>query len=246
MSNVSIYFEKVSGKKIFCFFHHPDIPRNRIVIMSHGFKGTSTGTSRAYVNFARFLSKNNITVLRFDQPNCGNSDGDFIDVSFDEWVNTIDYLAQKYLAQDYQVALLGNSMGATASVVATSRKELQGKIACLLLWVPDPKTTLGPLDPEAIYEENGELFKARFWQEAKQSKFFDALRRFKGGIHLVYGEHDIHITKELRQEVIEIVREKGQPVMTLSGQNHSLWPHDCLQKVFCDELKMLYKCFLDK
>jgi len=244
MSNNSIYFKNSLGKNIFCFLHQPDIPHKKIVIMSHGFEGTSTGDSRAFVNFARMLVAHDITVLRFDQPNCGNSDGDFLDVSFDEWINTIAYHAKKYTTQGYQVALLGNSMGATASVVAAARKELQDKIVCLLLWVPDPKTTFtDPVAPHAIYEEGGEQFRASFWQEAKQSGFFDALQRYTRGIHLVYGEHDRYITKEIRQEVIEKVREKGQPVMILPGQNHSLWSYDCFQQVFQHELKKLDECF---
>jgi hypothetical protein len=70
-----------------------------------------------------------------------------------------------------------------------------------------------------------------------------SLQRYTGGIHLVYGEHDRYIAEEIRQEVIEKVREKGQPVMILPGQNHSLWSYDCFQQVFQHELKKLDECF---
>lgn len=242
MSSSSIYFETIQGKNIFCFLHQPDVPQKKIVIMSHGFEGTSTGDSRAFVSFARILVAHGITVLRFDQPHCGNSDGDFLDVSFDEWVNTIVYHAKKHTTQGYQVALLGYSMGATASVVATASKELQDKIVCLLLWVPDPKTTFTDLeDLYTIYEEDGEQFRVRFWQEAHRSGFFEALQRYTGGIHLVYGEHDRYIAKEIRQKVIAKVQEKDQPIMILPGQNHSHWSYDCFQQVFQHELKILDK-----
>jgi hypothetical protein len=244
MSSDSVSFETILGKNVFCFLQQADAPQKKMVIMSHGFEGTSTGDSRAFVNFARVLVAHGITVLRFDQPHCGNSDGDFLDVSFDEWVNTIVYLAKKYMAQGYRVALLGNSMGATASVVATASKELQDKIVCLLLWVPDPKTTFTDLsDPHTICEEAGERFRVRFWQEARQSGFFEALLRYTGGIHLVYGEQDHYVAKEVRHEVIEKVREKGQPVMILPGQDHNLWSYECFQQVFQHELKTLDECF---
>ncbi len=81
-------------------------------------------------------------------------------------------------------------------------------------------------------------------QEAHQSSFFEALQRYGRGIHLVYGEHDSYIAKVVRNEVIEKVREKDQPVMILPGQNHSHWSYDCFQQVFQCELKMLNKYFL--
>src|SRR5258708_1291278 len=109
LSTSQMYFEKRAGKNIFCSLHQPHKSQNKIVIMSHGFRGTSTGPARTFVDFAQVLMAHGISVLRFDQPNSGNSEGEFLNSSFHEWVDTTAFHAEKYLAQGYQVALLGQS-----------------------------------------------------------------------------------------------------------------------------------------
>ncbi len=237
-----MYFENIAGKNICCYFSEPDPSQKKIVIMSHGFRGSSTGPARTFVDFAQLLLSHGISVLRFDQPNSGNSDGQYIDSSFNEWVNTTTYFALKYLERNYKVALLGQSMGATTTVVASVRKELRGKIACLLLWVPDPKTYFNQA-ADAIYEEEGEKYKGTFWLEAKRADFFACLQTYEGGLHLVYGEHDRYISETSRRQVIENVQEKGQSVMLLPGQDHSLWEYDLAQKVYQKELQLLQTFF---
>lgn len=246
MARDSIYFEAIRGKKIFCYLHEPDIISSfpKIVIMNHGFRGTSVGTSRAFVNFARYLVTQGISVLRFDQPNCGNSEGDFIDASFNEWVQTTIYLAKKYLKLHYQVALLGNSIGATTCVIASNNAEIQGRIACLLLWVPDPKATFSdPDDNNTIYEEGGEQYRCRFWMEAQKANFFACLQSYTGGIHLVYGEHDRYISTRQRNQVKSYVQAKGQPILILSGHNHGPWEYASLQRIYQEELNKLKEHF---
>ena len=132
----SVFFEKINNKKIFCYLSEPEPSQKKMVIMSHGFRGASQGPARQFVDFQRLLNKEDFSVLRFDFPNGGNSDGDYLDVSFAEWVDTVVYFAKKYLDLGYKVSLMGQSMGAAASIVATSKPELKNKIPCILLWVP--------------------------------------------------------------------------------------------------------------
>lgn len=137
----------------------------------------------------------------------------------------------------------GQSMGATAAVVASSRPELQGKIACLLLWVSDPVISYNK-QKEEIFEEEGQKYKGKFWQEAKQADFLACLRNFKRGMHLVYGEYDRYVSKEERNKVIAEVKRKSQQILILKGQNHSPWKYDAAQNVYREELKILQKWFI--
>ncbi len=237
-----VYFEKINNKKVFCILSEPKPCQKKIVIMSHGFRGSSIGPARTFVDFAKILNQNGISTLRFDQPNCGNSQGEFLNSSFNEWVDTTAYFAEKYLDQGYKVALLGQSIGATTSVVVSARKELEGKIRCLLLWVPDPKSTFNE-DPNKVDEEGGQKYKNLFWQEARDSDFFKCLNNYNGRIHLVYGENDKYISQELRDQVIDATKSKGQPYMILKGQDHSPWEYDLCQKVFKEELEFVKKFF---
>lgn len=239
MFNDKVYFEEVNSKKVFCDFSEPGNSQKKIVIISHGFRGSSTGSARTFVDFSRILNKNGFSTLRFDQPNSGNSEGDYLDTSYNEWVNTIVYFANKYLNQGYKVALLGQSMGGASTLVAASK--LGNKIPCVLLWVPGVNEGDFNGKPEEIFEEAGQKYKGRFWMEAREGNFFKCLSNYNGGIHLVYGEKDRYISQELRDKVINVIKTKNQPFMILKGQDHSPWEYDLCQEVYKEELKFIKK-----
>jgi hypothetical protein len=239
----SVGFEKINGKDIFVAFSEPEVPQKKLVIMSHGFRSSSVGPARSFVDFERILVENGISALRFDQPNSGNSEGDYIDTSYNEWVDTITYFAKKYLDQGYKVALLGQSMGAAATVVATAKPELKDKIPCILLWVPGVNEGDFNGEAEEVFEEGGQKFKGKFWLETRQANFFKCLNDYNGGIYLAYGEFDRFIEKELRDKVIDMVKKKGQQAIVLKGQDHSPWEYDLVQRIYKEELDMLQKCF---
>ncbi len=238
-----VFFENINNKKIFCYLSKPNSSQKKIIIMIHGFRGSSVGPARQFVDFQRILNNEGFSVLRIDLPNSGNSDGNYIDVSYDEWVDTIVYFAKKYLDKDYKVALLGQSMGAAAIVIATSKQELKNKIPCILLWVPGVNDGDLTENSEEVFEEGGQKYKGKFWTEASNANFFKHLQDYKRGIHLVYGEEDRYVSKALRDKVIEIVKKKGEPFMILKGQNHSPWEFNTIQNVYNEELEVLKKYF---
>lgn len=238
----TVSFENINNKKVFQIFTEPDVPQKKIIIMSHGFRSSSIGPARTFVNFEKLLLNNGFSVLRFDQPNSGNSEGEFINSSFKEWVDTTTYFAKKYIDMDYKVCLLGQSMGATATMAVTSRVEVKNKIPCIILWVPDPESTFNN-NPDNILEEEGQKYKELFWKEAFETNFFKNLKEYLGGIHLVYGENDKYVSKELRNETIKQVQKKGQPFIVLKGQGHSPWEYDICNEVYTQEIKFLEKYF---
>lgn len=237
-----VFFEKINNKNVFCVLSEAEENNKQIVIMSHGFRGSSIGPARTFVDFARILNDNGISTLRFDQPNSGNSEGDYLESSFNEWIDTTTYFAKKYLDLGYKVSLLGQSMGATTTVIATSRSEIKDRIPSIILWVPDPKSTFDG-DPEEIGEEGGQLYENKFWQEAHDSDFFKCLNNYNGKIHLVYGENDIYISEGLRKQVVGVVKSKNQQVMILPKQNHSSWEFDQSQEVYKEELELIKSSF---
>lgn len=239
---INISFENINNKKVFQIFTEPDVSQKKIVIMSHGFRSSSIGPARTFVNFEKMLLNKGFSVLRFDQPNSGNSEGDFIDSSFKEWVDTTTYFAKKYIDKGYKICLLGQSMGATVTMATLSRDEIKNKIPCVILWVPDPESTFDK-NPNDINEEEGQKYKELFWKETCETNFFKGLKEYTGGIHLVYGEIDKYVNEELRNETIKQVQEKGQPVMILKGQDHSPWEYDICSEVYNEELKFLGKYF---
>src|SRR3989344_4690453 len=129
--NSQVSFETIKGKKVFQILTQPNSFEKKIVIMSHGFRGSSIGPARTFVDFENLLIKNGFSTLRFDQPCGGNSEGNYVDSSFNEWIETTTYFAKKYLDLGYKVALLGQSMGATITMIVAAKNELKDKISCI-------------------------------------------------------------------------------------------------------------------
>ncbi|HEX7018167.1 MAG TPA: alpha/beta fold hydrolase [Patescibacteria group bacterium] len=231
-------FEKINNKDIFYILTEPERTHKKIVIMSHGFRGSSLGPARSFVDFEQILVQHGISCLRFDQPNCGNSEGDFLESSFTEWIKATSHFTQKFLDQGYQIVLLGQSMGATSTMVVAAQPEFINKIPAIILWVPDAKTNI-QVDSRKVYEEAGQVYKGQFWIEASDANFFECLDRYQGGIHLVYGEFDKYVSSEDKNRIIAGVKAKHQSVKILLGQDHSPWEHHLAQEVFTEELEFI-------
>ncbi len=239
--NSQVSFETINDKKIFQILTEPETSEKKIVIMSHGFRGSSIGPARTFVDFESLLIKNGFSTLRFDQPCGGNSEGNYIDSSFNEWIDTTAYFAKKYLDLGYKVALLGQSMGATTTMIVASKNELKDRIPCILLWVPGVNDVEFKGSFDEVFEEGGQKYKGQFWIESRTADFFQCLKDYQGGIHLVYGEKDRYISEDLRNKVVKEVKAKNQPYMVLPGQDHSPWDFDIAQKVYQEELTFLKK-----
>ena len=82
-----------------------------VVIFCHGYRGERTGPNRTFVRAARTLAAAGIASLRFDQYGSGDSDGDFLDSSFTDWVTRRQALAVEQSKAGRRIALLGQSMG---------------------------------------------------------------------------------------------------------------------------------------
>ena len=232
----NIGFELVQNKKI--FFISNELDTKKIVILSHGFRGSNIGPAREFVEFEALLNLAGFSTLRFDQYGNGNSDGDHIDSSFNHWIEVISHFANMYLDRGYQVILLGQSMGATATMATAAKDIFKDRIPCILLWVPDPKQNI-QVNPDQVYEEAGQKYKGNFWLEAKNTKFYECLETYKGGIHLVYGEKDVYVAEDVRQTVIAKVEEKKQPFMILKGQGHSPWESAVAKRVYAAQLQFI-------
>lgn len=239
----SVFFENLNGKKIFCYFSEPENSNRKIVIMSHGFRGSSVGSARTFVDFQRILNKEGYSVLRFDQPNSGNSDGDYLDSSMNEWIKVISYFVKKYLDEGYKVALMGQSMGGATSMFVAGRHEFKGKISCLILWVPGVNGEDFEGGAEEVFEEDGQKYKGKFWIESRNADFFKCMESYDGKAHVVYGEKDRYISQELIDKVINKAKEKGFEYMILRGQDHSPWEYDIAQEVYEKEIEFLKRNF---
>lgn len=124
------------GNQIFGMFHAPvGLENVPAVLMCHGFAGTKVGRFRMYVRLAEALAHAGIASLRIDFRGCGDSEGNFLDTTFEGQVQDalkgLDFLDNHSLIDSTRIGLLGRSLGGPVAVVAARQ---YGRIRSLALW----------------------------------------------------------------------------------------------------------------
>ncbi|HSX35359.1 MAG TPA: alpha/beta fold hydrolase [Patescibacteria group bacterium] len=229
--------QKYNSHNITTAFH--DAGTKKIVVFCHGFRGTSIGPNRFFVQAARKLAQNGISSLRFDQYCSGNSDGDFINSSFNDWVATTTKIAEDYLGKGYQVALFGQSMGG-ATVICVSAALTS--IAAAVAWVPDPNVGLFTPPESGFVEEGGQRVCALYWREAHDIRVADKLRGVKAPMYIVQCSDDEHVSAENREAIANSAQTQHK-VELFEGYKHSMWTHDQAEDIINRSVDFLIKSF---
>jgi len=214
-----IQTQEYNGHKLATVFH--DAGGKKVVIFCHGFWGSLVGPGRHFVRAARLLAEQGVSSLRFDQYGSGNSEGDFKDSSFDDWVATTQAIVQSYLEKGFRVALFGQSMGATAAIVAAATIP---ELATIVLWVPDPKINPPNPDPSGYDEAAGQIVQSSYWQEAHDAQAAEKLRSMKCPAYIVQCGEDQYVTPENHEAIARNAQSNHQVVM-LGGYGHGNWPY---------------------
>ena len=124
------YIRSIDGLKLHAFYLPADNPK-RIILLSHGYKGTSFGS---IAHMAEFLHENDSSLLFVDQRCCGKSEGKYITFGAKEqydilaWIRRISRTNKERLP----IYLYGQSMGAATVLLAVGHKlpeEVKGIIA---------------------------------------------------------------------------------------------------------------------
>jgi pimeloyl-ACP methyl ester carboxylesterase len=147
----------VGRQKIAACLHRPEPGKHAVaapvVVCIHGLTGTRVGSCYRFVSLARRLVKENIACLRFDARGCGESDGDFLNVTAATLlqdliavIETVDHLPG---CDPTRLAIVGSSFGAfTASFAAPRFGTLRGLV--FFAPVADPRAlTLRDMNEKA-------------------------------------------------------------------------------------------------
>lgn len=225
--------QNFNGHRISTAFH--DAESKSIVIFCHGYRGTSAGPNRFFVTAARQLVYKNISSLRFDQYGSGNSEGDFFDSSFLDWMKTTKMIAENYLNQGYKVALFGQSMGGAAVIAVGS--ELPN-LSAIVAWSPDPNIEKFVASENGIIEEGGQIVQARFWQEAHDAKVADKLRLIKTPMYIVQCTADEYVDEQNRNTIAKNA-QPNHKVENFEGYVHSKWTYEQAKEIMDKSVKFL-------
>ncbi|MBI5220515.1 MAG: alpha/beta fold hydrolase [Candidatus Liptonbacteria bacterium] len=218
-----------------------DAGNKSIVIFCHGFRGTNVGPNCFFVRTARKLADQSVSSLRFDQYGSGNSEGDFFDSSFKDWVATTREIVRHYLKQRYKVSLLGQSMGGSAVITVASEIT---DLSSIVAWAPDLNIEEFIPPKNGVVEENGQIVQARFWQEAHDAKIAEKLPLVKTRAYIVQCASDEYVDKRNR----DAISKNAQPhhrVEIFENYSHSGWTFEQSEEVISKSVDFLAECFLD-
>ena len=111
-----LYITSQDGLRLHAYYFPSENPR-RIVLLSHGYRGSSFGN---FANTARFLHENGCDLLFIDQRCCGKSEGKYITFGAKEHLDVLDWtdLLAKNNTAGLPIYLYGESMGAASVLMA--------------------------------------------------------------------------------------------------------------------------------
>ena len=128
------YCYEVNGKKLFAMIHKPEsIDCRRAVVFCHGFGGNKIGSNRFLVSLSSALAKQAIASIRFDLRGCGDSEGQFQDITINSQIEDLTHVLN-LVKKDYEtIGVVGLSLGSTICILIAPEFE---QIKSLALFAP--------------------------------------------------------------------------------------------------------------
>ncbi|MEX2245658.1 MAG: alpha/beta fold hydrolase [Dehalococcoidia bacterium] len=218
MNTEHIELRDFNGHRIATAFH--DAGGRNLVVFCHGFKGVKTGPSRYFVRAARVLAERGISSLRFDQYGSGDSEGEFEDSSFIDWIATARAIVEHHMGAGYRVALFGQSMGGSAAIAVAA--DVPG-VTALVAW--SPGANFEPFVPSAtgFQEEDGQIVRDGYWREAHEARIAEKFAVMTMPAYIVVGTADHLGGESNRRALIDRAKPQHQ-VHVIEGLAHSAWP----------------------
>lgn len=184
----------------------PARPAREGILLLHGFTGSRVEYTYLFVHLARLLNARGIAVFRFDFAGCGESEGDFADLSIADQAEQAGAMLDCVQADypDLRWHVLGFSMGALAATLAAGRR---AELASLLLLAPAGNMG-GNLKPLALqpsvpggYDYLGLTISDALLKEAEAFDLGAAARQLHLPTLVLHGADDVVVPARIGEAV---------------------------------------------
>lgn len=234
--------QTINGHQIAVFEAGFETSTKKVVVFCHGFRSSSIGPNRFFVRTSQQLTQQGMASVRFDQYGSGNSEGDFINSSFNDWVETTIAICRLYLERGYQVALFGQSMGGATVIAAGSKLP---NVVGVISWVPDPSVDEFEVNNLGYHEECGQRVGDSFWEEAHASNIPQALAGLKAPAYIVQCGEDEYVSEENHQAISDHA-QPNHVVEMFPNYPHSTWTYDQATMIIRKSIRFLALAFKDQ
>lgn len=211
-----------------------------VIVFVHGyFSANKIGPARLYVEMARYLCSYGYSVLRCDALGVGESDGNFIDVTFESELKDFEEVCNyaKKIATRANLIFIGHSMG--ANLVIQLSKEIN-KIAGVVLLSPGLRL-IGGLKRLFNYSQLKDL-KEKGWTIRKglyinqdwvtalqNSDILDTIKMLSCPLTILQG--DLDELYDPAGAVQLVLSNKSAKLIMIRGEDHN-YMNKCRVKLF--------------
>lgn len=215
---------------------HTGDAKHPVVVICHGFIGSKVGQHRIFVKTARELCRAGFAVLRFDYVGCGESTGEYEDVTLQqqikETIGVLDFVAALPFIDNDAIMLLGHSLG---GCIAATVAGLDKRVRKIVLWSPvaQPLADIVGIVGEGIYKAclqdagvhyQGFALGAGFFHSLAQVFPLENIKDFKGDVMIIHGTSDAETPLENAYAYEAALRDRPrglQTLKTVDGADHT-------------------------
>ncbi|WP_188006632.1 Alpha/beta fold hydrolase [Sporosarcina sp. ANT_H38] len=235
--------------------HHRKVP---LIVLLHGFVGSKVGEHRLFVKAARYFTEKGYAVFRFDFSGCGESSGDYADVTVTKQLNEVqavlNYVSMLPEVDANNIILIGHSLGgAVASLTAAKDR----RIHKLILWSPvgrpyeDITGILGEsamktVATNGVVDYHGFYVSQAFLTDLKNHHPLEAICSYQGAALIVHAQEDEAVPKEHAARYSESLQQRSIPerVSThyIEGADHTFSSYTFENVLFTESAEWLESC----
>ncbi|MGD8399639.1 MAG: alpha/beta fold hydrolase [Bacillota bacterium] len=209
------------------------------VCFYHGFTVDKVGMMRLHELFARKCVQNGIACVRFDFYGCGESDGDFNEMTVTDEIEQAMAIYNWVQEQDFtdpeHVYPCGHSLGGVIAAVVAAKVQPKGAI----LWAPALNvyyvasrralTMKGPT--EHGYDINGLELSNKFLEDVRKLNFQELSKGYEQGVLLIHGVEDEEVTVAVVDQFKDIYGDTME-IALIPGANHQFSSLKWKQQVY--------------
>lgn len=226
------------------FFHKPQQDKHPVCLIFHGFTGQKTGTKFCYVQLARMLEAKGIATFRFDFLGSGESDGNFVDMTFQDELSCARIILEETMRMENctEIYVLGHSMG--GAVASELAKLYPSQISKLVLWAPAfnlpyaLEYLTGQVARCDVYDHGGYEISDRFVQDILNRDFYQNLDIYQNDLLIIHGTDDTTVPYEIHEKYLEGFK-KDLSFVSIDGGNHNFDKVSDIKKVLKISLNFL-------
>jgi uncharacterized protein len=241
----AVVFQNSRGQNLVGIMHHGigEEPRP-CLITCHGFVDTKIGDRSGFlVDFARYAVKQNLSVFRFDFAGCGDSDGDFVDLTidseFDDLQAAIDIVSTLDGVDSQRIGVFGQCLGAVTAIRMASRSPLVNKVVAWAPFVSLADALLKLVGEEAFeflqqgnevtFTYHEQLFRCspKILSQSSNQDMFEEIVQLHKPLLVIHGTEDAVVPLQDIEKLMDFA--EGTPgerrLIVLEGAHHSFPYH---------------------